>query len=92
LDAAAEHADSLQQRQREDQSGLVLDDEPREPCLAERLIFLEGEQGNVDVGVDVELVRMAVVLVVLVDPPLAAHAEQEVAEDEGDPVVLPRNA
>ena len=27
-------------------------------------------------------------LVVLVDPPLAAHAEQQIAEDEGEPVVL----
>ena len=28
-------------------------------------------------------------LVVLVDPPLSAQAEQEVAKNEGEPVVLP---
>jgi hypothetical protein len=32
---------------------------------------------------------VAVVFVVLVDPPLAAYAEQQVAEEKGEPVVLP---
>ena len=31
-------------------------------------------------------------LVVLVDPPLAAYAEQQVAEDEGEPVIFPGSA
>jgi hypothetical protein len=35
---------------------------------------------------------MPVMVVVLVDPPLAAYAEQKVAEDEGEPVVLPGGA
>jgi hypothetical protein len=35
---------------------------------------------------------MPVMVVVLVDPPLAAYAEQKVAEDEGEPVVLPGSA
>ena len=92
LDAAAEHADRLQEREREDQGGLVFHDEPREPSLVESLLFFEGEQRDVHVGVYVHLVRVAVMLVVLVDPPLAAHAEQQVAEDEGEPVVLPGGA
>ena len=89
LDAAAEHADRLQEREGEYEGGLVFHDEPREPSLFESLLFFEGEQWDLHVGVDVHLVGVAVMLVVLVDPPLAAQAEQQVAENEGEPVVLP---
>src|SRR5215204_272238 len=89
LDAAAEHADRLQEREGEYEGGLVFHDEPSEPSLLESLLFFEGEQRDVYVGVEVQLVGVAVMLVVLVDPPLAAHAEQQVAENEGEPVVLP---
>src|SRR5919112_540138 len=89
LDAAAEHADRLQEREGEYEGGLVFHDEPREPSFFEGLLFFEGEQRDVHVGVEVRLVGVTVVLVVLVDPPLAAQAEQEVAEDECEPVVLP---
>src|SRR5918994_1153187 len=88
-DAAAEHADRLQERKGEYEGRLVFHDEAREPSFLEGLLFLEGEQWDVHVGVEVHLVGVAVMLVVLVDPPLAANAEQQVAEDEGEPVVLP---
>src|SRR5215213_400270 len=89
LDAAAQHADRLQEREGEYKGGLVFHDEPRESPLAEGLLFLKSEQRDVHVGIDIHLVRVPVVLVVLVDPPLAAQAEQQVAENEGEPVVLP---
>lgn len=92
LDAAAEHADRLQEREGEYEGGLVFHDEPREPSFFEGLLFFEGEQRDVHVGVEVRLVGVAVVLVVLVDPPLAAYAEQQVAEDEGEPVIPPESA
>src|SRR5215208_3012340 len=92
LDAAAEHADRLQEREGEYKGGLVFHDEAREPSFFEGLLFFEGEQRDVNVGVEVHLVGVAVVLVVLVDPPLAAYAEQQVAENEGEPVVLPGGA
>jgi hypothetical protein len=66
-----------------------LHDEPGKPSLVKSLLFFEGEQRNIYVGVGVYLVRMTVMLVMLVDPPLAAHTEQQVAEDESSPVVLP---
>jgi hypothetical protein len=66
-----------------------LHDEPGKPSLVESLLFFKGEQRNIYVGVGVYLVRMSVMRIVLVDPPLAAHAEQQVAEDESSPVVLP---
>src|SRR5215216_6179724 len=92
LDAAAEHADRLQQREGEYEGGLVFHDEAREPSLLESLLFFEGEQRDVHIGINVHLVGVAVVLVVLVDPPLAAQAKQKVAENEGEPVVLPGTA
>ncbi len=92
LDAAAEHADRLQEREGEYEGGLVFHDEAREPSFFEGLLFFESEQRDVHVGVDVHLVGVAVMLVVLVDSPLAAHAEQQVAENEGEPVVLPGGA
>ena len=82
----------LQQREGEYEGGLVFHDEPGEPSLLESLLFIEGEQRDVHVGVKVHLVGVAVVLVVLVDPPLAAQAKQKVAENEGEPVVLPGTA
>src|SRR5215203_2651194 len=92
LDAATEHADRLQHRKRKDQGSLIFHDEAREPSLVESLLFFEGEEWNIYVGVYVQLVRMTVMVVVLVDPPLAAYAEQQVAEDEGEPVILPGSA
>src|ERR671921_1222864 len=92
LYAAAEHTDRLQEREGEYEGCLVFHDEPREPSFFEGLLFFEGEQRDVHVGVEVRLVRVAVMLVVLVDPPLAAYAEQQVAEDECEPVVLPGGA
>src|SRR5215218_5123697 len=64
----------------------------RAPSFFEGLLFFEGEQRDVHVGVEVRLVGVTVVLVVLVDPPLAAQAEQQVAEGECEPVVLPGGA
>src|SRR5215211_1449153 len=92
LDAATVHAQPLQNRERKDEGGLVFHDEAREPSLVESLLFFEGEEWNIYVGVRVQLVRMTVMVVVLVDPPLAAYAEQQVAKDEGEPVVLPGGA
>src|SRR5215208_4763260 len=88
LYATAEHADRLQEREGEYEDCLVFHDEARDPPLFEGLLFFEGEQWDLHVGVEVHLVGVAVMLVVLVDPPLAAYAEQQVAEDEGEPVVL----
>src|SRR5215208_1154181 len=92
LDAAAEHADRLQEREGEYKGGLIFHDEAREPSLVQSLLFFEGEQRDVHVGVYVQLVRMPVMVVVLVDPPLAAYDEQKGAEDAGEPVVLPGSA
>src|ERR671913_1769978 len=89
LDAAAEHADRLQEREGEYEGCLMFHDEAREPSFFEGLLFFEGEQWDLHVGVEVHLVGVAVMLVVLVDPPLAAYAQQQVAEEEGEPVVLP---
>src|SRR5919112_6719319 len=89
LYAAAEHADLLQEREGEYEGGLVFHDETREPSLLEGLLFFEGEQWDVHVGVEVHLVGVAVMLVVLVNPPLAAHPKRQVAKNEGEPVVLP---
>src|SRR3712207_670495 len=86
------HAQRLQQRQRKYQGGLVFHDDAGKPSLVQSLLFFKGQQWNIYVGVDVHLVRMTVMLVVLVDPPLAADAEQQVAEDEGSPVVHPGGA
>ncbi len=74
------------------EGSLVFHDEPSKPSLRESLLFFEGEEWNIYVGVEVQLVRMTVMVVVLVDPPLAAHAEQQVTEDEGEPIVLPGGA
>src|SRR5215211_3843892 len=92
LYAAAEHAYGLQEREGEYEGCLVFHDEAREPSFLESLLFFEGEQRDIHVGVEIHLVGVAVMFVVLVDPPLAAYAEQQVAEDEGEPVVLPGGA
>jgi hypothetical protein len=68
---------------------LVFHNEPRDPLLTESLFFGKGNQRDVNIGVKVELVRMTVVLIVLVDPPLLAYADQQVAENEGKALVLP---
>jgi hypothetical protein len=86
LYATAEHANRLQEREGEYEGCLVFHNEPGEPSLFEGLLFVEGEQWDLHVRVEVHLVGVAVMLVVLVDPPLAAYAEQQVAEDEGEPI------
>src|SRR5215211_9294729 len=89
LYAAAEHAYGLQEREGEYEGCLVFHDEAREPSFLEGLLLFEGEQWDLHVGVEVHLVGVAVMLVVLVNPPLAAHPKRQVAKNEGGPVVLP---
>src|SRR5215213_3491465 len=91
-DAVSMQAERLQKREGNYQDGLVFHNEPREPSLVEGLLFFEGEQRDLYVGVDIYLVRVSVMLVVLVDPPLATYAEQQVAEDESEILILPGGA
>ena len=44
----------------------------------------EGQQGQVNVGVQVGVIGVGVVLVVFLDPPAEADAEEEVAEEQPD--------
>jgi hypothetical protein len=74
------HPERVQGGQREVQAGLVFDD-PALPALAAVgvLVREDGDPAG-DVGVEFEVVGVAVVPAVVERPPAEAHAEDEVAE------------
>jgi len=72
----------LKQRQRKETEMLVSDCEPREPALSGSLVLGKCEQRDIDVGVGGNVIRRAMMVVVLVQPPTVAESEQEIGMDE----------
>ena len=84
------HRESEQQQDREEVPALMGHQPPHQPaallgCLCGR----EGEGSQCDVGVGSHLVRVRVVAVVLTLPPAVADPDQQVRDDQADPVVPP---
>lgn len=65
----------LKQRQRKETEMLVSDCEPREPALSGSLVLGKCEQRDIDVGVGGNVIRRAMMVVVLVQPPTVAESE-----------------
>ena len=72
----------LEQRQRKETEMLVSHCEPREPALSGGLVLGKCEERDIDVGVGGNVVRRAMVVVVLVQPPTVAKSEQEIGMNE----------
>jgi len=63
---------------------LVSHGEAREPALTDRLVLGKCEQRDIDVGVGSNVVRRAMMVVVLVEPPTVAESEQEVGMNQAE--------
>ena len=87
LHALDVHDPGQAEEQREEEVGLVGGDEAGHARFAGRLFAGVGDHADVDVGIQVDVVRVAVVRVVLARPPARAHAEQAVAGEEGDQTI-----
>jgi len=79
----------FQQQEREEEVGLVFDYGPCKSPLAAGLLVRKDEDREVNVGVEVDVVGISVVLVVFVDPPPTAQAKYEIGDDEAKKVTLP---
>jgi hypothetical protein len=77
----------LQQQQRKEQERLVARDHPSKAPLATGLSGGKRQGRNVDVGIQVLVVGVAVVAVVLADPPAEADPDQQIGMDQADQVV-----
>lgn len=71
---------------------LVAHDKAGHPFRPAGLFFGKGQNRNVDIGIHVDFVGVGVVFVVLGDPVAKAFAEDEIADDQADDVVLGRRA
>jgi hypothetical protein len=74
----------FEQRQREETKMLVSHCEPREAAFPGCLVLRKREQRYIDVGVGSNVVRRAMVVVVLVQPPTVAESEQEIGMNEAE--------
>jgi len=83
-DAVIFQHERFEQRQRKETEMLVSDGEAREPALAGGLVFGESEQRNIDVGVGGDVVRRAVMAVMLVEPPTEAEPEQQIRMNQAN--------
>ena len=90
--AVIAEVERLEQQEREEEIALVADDQARDANLGPGLRLGEGDHREVDVGVEVQLVGVAVVQVVLVDPPGPARSQQEVDQKEAQQIVAARGA
>ena len=72
----------LEHRQREETEMLVSHCEPREPALPGCLVLGKCEQRYIEVGVGSNVVRRAMMVMVLVEPPTVAESEQEIGMNE----------
>jgi len=61
----------------------------RSPRFSGSWFAVVGDDADADVGVQVNVVGLAVVAIVLVHPPPVAHAQQDIAGDDPDQLVLP---
>ena len=80
----------FEQQDREEEQPLVRHQPSERPDArrsAMRLLGGERDHRQLDVGIGADLVRVGVVPGVLVLPPSVAHADEEVADDQGRPVV-----
>jgi hypothetical protein len=74
----------LQQQQREEQVGLIAEDQPGQAPARLRLGRSEGERPDPDVRVRAFLIRVRVMAVVLLHPPPVAQADAQVAEQDAE--------
>jgi hypothetical protein len=80
--------DPLEEQDREEERALVRHEPAQERgMLAFDAVGRHGDHRELDVGVDAELVGVGVMTGVLVLPPAVAHADEQVADDQADPVV-----
>ena len=74
----------LKQRQRKETEMLVSHREPCKPALPGRLVLRKCKQGYVDVGIACDVIRRAMMRIVLVQPPTVAESEQQIGMDEAN--------
>ena len=73
LHALEVHRPSEAEDEHEEQARLVADDPARKTALGDSLLLGVRDHADVDVRVEVDVVGIAVVAVVLVDPPSVTH-------------------
>ena len=82
----------LEHGQREKREVLVFHGEAREAVLPCRLVFRECERNQIHVGVGGHVVRRAVMMIVLVEPPAVAESQQEIGVQQAQDFVSGRGA
>jgi len=82
----------LEHGQREETKVLVPHREPCKPALSVCLVFCERKQRDIDVGIAGDVIRRAVVRIVLVEPPTVAESEQQIGMNEANDLVACRAA
>jgi hypothetical protein len=82
----------LEQQQREEDHLLVSGDPPEDALLAGCLVIRPRQDAALDIGIAAQLIRMAVVPVVLVDPPPIAEPHAESSDEGADHVVAATDA
>ena len=83
LNARESYAKTLEQEHWEEVEGLKAGDAAHDAGFGPGLLFRERERRNSGMRVEGEVVREAVVVVVALDPPAAADAEQQSDERSG---------
>src|SRR5436853_4646746 len=89
LNAYDPHIECFHHHQGKEHECLVFHHDAQQPLLAPGLFRTKGENWNADIGVDLKLIGMAMMPVMLVNPPSTTYADQQVTEYEADEIVLP---
>ena len=86
-DAVVFQDEGFEQRQREKGKVLVFDGEARQAVFGGGLLFGKCEGDQVEIGIGGDMIRRAVMVIVLVEPPTVTEAENEIGMDEAEDFV-----
>lgn len=81
---------SNEQKHRKEEVGLVFHEALNDPSLPVQIVFPKGNDRNIDIGVEILLIRMTVMFVMFLYPPGITHAYKEIADNETNQIVFPR--
>src|SRR5208282_6575958 len=90
LSAVIFQHECLEQRQREERKMLIFHGKPREPVFSGDLVLRKCKRKQIHVGVRGNVVRRAMMVIVLPEPPTVAESEQEIRMKQAQGLVSNR--